>query len=153
MCIQGPAQTLLVATDRNANSLNLKEKVGFPGGTVIKNLPANAGDTGDVGLIPGSERSPREGTGYPFQYSCLENPLDRGAWQATVHGVSKSRTQLSSHTCTHECTLDLSETISFRPPLRVYHVIIALSKKSLSLTPFRNLKLHVSHGLVGETDG
>ena len=120
---------------------------------MIKNLPANAGDTGDVGLIPGSERSPREGTGYPFQYSCLENPLDRGAWQATVHGVSKSRTQLSSHTCTHECTLDLSETISFRPPLRVYHVIIALSKKSLSLTPFRNLKLHVSHGLVGETDG
>ena len=52
-----------------------------------------------------------------------------------------------------ECTLDLSETISFRLPLRVYHVIIALSKKSLSLTPFRNLKLHVSHRLVGETDG
>ena len=74
------------------------ESVGFPRGTVIKNLPANAGDTGDVGLIPGSERSPREGNGYPFQYSCLENPLDRGAWQATVHGVSKSRTQLSDFT-------------------------------------------------------
>ena len=53
---------------------------------MVKNLPANAGD---VGLIPGSGRSPGEGTDNPLQYSCLENPTDRGAWQAVVHGVTK----------------------------------------------------------------
>ena len=53
---------------------------------MVKNLPANAGD---VGLIPGSERSAGEGNDNPLQYSCLENPMDRGAWQATVHGVTK----------------------------------------------------------------
>ena len=59
---------------------------------MVKNLPANVGD---VGLIPGLERSPGEGSGNPLQYSCLGNPMDRGAWQSTVHGVSKSRTQPS----------------------------------------------------------
>ena len=53
---------------------------------MVKNLPDNAGD---VGLIPGSGRSPREGNGYPVQYSCLGNAMDRGAWQATVYGVTK----------------------------------------------------------------
>ena len=57
---------------------------------VVKNPPANAGDIRDVGLIPGSGRSPREGNGNPLQYSCLENPMDRGAWWATVHRVIKS---------------------------------------------------------------
>ena len=56
---------------------------------MVKNLPANAGDAGDVGLIPGLERSPGEGNGNPFQYSCLGNPKDRGAWWATVHGVTE----------------------------------------------------------------
>ena len=50
---------------------------------------------GDLDLIPGSERSPGKENGYPLQYSCLENPMDRGAWQATVHGVAKSQTPLS----------------------------------------------------------
>ena len=63
----------------------------FPGGSVVKNLPANAGATGNVGLIPGSERSPGEGHGNTLQYSCLGNATDRGAWWATVHGVAKSR--------------------------------------------------------------
>ena len=58
---------------------------------VVKNLPANAGDIGDTGSIPGSERSPGEGNGNPLQYPCLENLRDRGAWWATVHGVTKSR--------------------------------------------------------------
>ena len=58
----------------------------------LKCLPCNAGD---LGSIPGSGRSPGEGNGNPLQYSCLENPMDRGAWWATVHGVAKSRTQLS----------------------------------------------------------
>ena len=59
---------------------------------VVKNLLADAGDTGNIGLIPGSGRSPGGGHGSPLQYSCLENPVDRGAWWATVHGVSQSRT-------------------------------------------------------------
>ena len=59
---------------------------------VIKNPPANAGDVRYTGSIPGSERSPGEGNGNPLQYSCLENPMDRGAWQAMVHGVTKSWT-------------------------------------------------------------
>ena len=66
----------------------------FPGGSIVKNLPVNVGDTG---LIPGSERSPGEGNGIPFQYSYLENPMDRGAWQAIAHGFAKSRTQLSDY--------------------------------------------------------
>ena len=65
--------------------------LGFPGGSVVKNTLANAGDTR---LIPGWGRSPGEGIGNLLQYSCLENPMDRGAWQATVYGVAKSRTQL-----------------------------------------------------------
>ena len=62
---------------------------------VVKNLPANAGDTRDMGSIPGSARSFGEGNGYPLQYSCLENFVDRGAWWAKVHGVTKSWTHLS----------------------------------------------------------
>ena len=62
----------------------------FPGGSVVKNPPTNAGDTRDVGSIPESGRSLRVGNGDPFQYSCLENSRDRGAWSATVHGVTKS---------------------------------------------------------------
>ena len=65
--------------------------MGFPGGSVVKNPPANAGD---VGLIPESGRSPGEGNGNLLQYSCLRNPMDRGAWRAAVRGVTKSRTRL-----------------------------------------------------------
>ena len=61
-------------------------KVGFPGVSVVRNLPANAGD---VGSVSGSGRSPGEGNGTPLQCSCLENPMDRGTWQATIHGVTK----------------------------------------------------------------
>ena len=61
---------------------------------MIKNPPPSAGDDRDMGLICGSERFPGGGIGNPLQYSCLENPMDRGAWQATVHGVAKSQTQL-----------------------------------------------------------
>ena len=63
----------------------------FPGSSVVKNLLANAGATGDLGSIPGLERSPGGGNGNPLQYSCLEKPMDRGAWQATVHGVTNSQ--------------------------------------------------------------
>ena len=62
---------------------------------MVQNLPANAGATGDAGLIPGLGRFPGGGHGNPLQYSRLENPMDRGAWQAIVHGVVKSWRQLS----------------------------------------------------------
>ena len=65
---------------------------GFPSSAVVKNLPAKAGDAGDAGSIPGSERSPGVGNGSPLQYSCLGNPMDREAWQATVHEAAKSQT-------------------------------------------------------------
>ena len=58
---------------------------------MVKNLPANAEDIRDAGSIPGSGRSPGGGHGNALQYSCLENPMDRGAWQATVHGVARNQ--------------------------------------------------------------
>ena len=67
--------------------MQVKFYLGFHGGSVVKkNLPANVGD---MGLIPGLGRSPGEGNGNPLQYSCLENPMDRGAWWATVYWVAK----------------------------------------------------------------
>ena len=65
---------------------------GFPGGTVVKNLPANTGDAKNVGSIPGSGRSPRVGNGNPLQYSHLENSMDNGAWRVIVHGVTERQT-------------------------------------------------------------
>ena len=68
---------------------------GFPGVAVVKNPPANAGDARDMGSVPKLGRSPGGGHGHPLQYSCLENPVDRGACQATVHGLSENQTRLS----------------------------------------------------------
>ena len=66
---------------------------------MVKDLPANAGGTRDVGLIPGLQRSPGVGNRKPLRYFCLGNPMDRGTWKATVHGVTKNRIQLSiAHT-------------------------------------------------------
>ena len=93
--------------NRKAEFLHMKSKgIMFliseePGGSVVKNLPANAGGVGDPGSIPGLGRSPGGGNGNLLQYSCLENPMDRGAWQATVHGVPKSQTLLSDWAYTH----------------------------------------------------
>ena len=70
-----------------------KQKEGFPGGSKGKESACNAGDSGSV---PDSGRSPGEGNGYPLQYSYLENSMDRGAWWAIVHGIAKSRTQLTN---------------------------------------------------------
>ena len=72
----------------NHSSIERHNK-GFPGRSAGKESICNAGNPGS---IPGLGRSPGEGMGYPFQCSCLENPMDRGAWQATVHGVAKSQT-------------------------------------------------------------
>ena len=74
---------------------------------MVKNPPANAGDTRDIGMIPGSGRSPGGGNSNPFQYSGLRNLKDRGVWWATVHGVAKSQTQLSAHTLSMEARINL----------------------------------------------
>ena len=76
-------------------SIIIHSTLQFPGGSEVKVSACNAGD---LGWIPGSGRSPGEGNGNPLQYSCLENPMDRGAWWATVHGVAKSWTKLSDFT-------------------------------------------------------
>ena len=85
---------------KSANVVFLKCNLssGFPGGTSGKEPPCHAGGIRDVALIPGSGRSPGGGHHNPLQYSCLENPMDRGAWWATVHGIAKSWTWLSIHT-------------------------------------------------------
>ena len=75
----------------------------FPGGASGKNLPANTGDVRDAGSIPGSGRSPGEGNGNLPQYSCLENPMDRGAWKATVNRVTKSSADRSLTELTLRC--------------------------------------------------
>ena len=81
-------------------SVEISVWLGFPGDSVVKTLPANAGDAGDIGLISRFRRSPGEGNGTPLQYSCLENPMDGGAWKAAVHGIAEGRTRLSDFTFT-----------------------------------------------------
>ena len=73
----------------------------LPDGAVVNNPSANAGDIRGAGSVTGLGRSSGEGNGNPLQYYCLENAMDRGAWRATVHGVAKSQTRLSTHTHTH----------------------------------------------------
>ena len=73
----------------------------FPGGSVGKESACSAGDAGNMGSILGSERSPGGGHGNTLQYSCLDNPMDKGAWQATVHGVAKSGTRLKQLSTCH----------------------------------------------------
>ena len=85
---------MLLIYSENHSSVNRASQVAL----VVKNPPANVGDPREVGLTPGSRKSPGGGHGNPLQYSCLENPMERGAWQVTVNGVAKSRTQLSNYT-------------------------------------------------------
>ena len=84
----------------------------YPSDSIVKNLPANAGDAGHVGLIPGSGRTPGEGNGKPLQYFSLENPMDRGAWWATVRRIAKSQTQLKRLSTQH--IADLQYHVSLR---------------------------------------
>ena len=70
-------------------------KEGFPGDPGVKNPPTNIGETRDMDSVPGSRRSPGEGSGNPLQYSCLKSPVDRAAWWATVHKVAMSPTRFS----------------------------------------------------------
>ena len=85
---------------------------------VVENPPANAGDIKDAGLDPGVGRSPGEEDGNPLQYSCLENPMDGGAWRATVHRVAKSQ-GLSTHACTNSGSLKCH----LPSPFRLLHTV------------------------------
>ena len=90
-------QTLNTPSPMDTLKLQLLiEKMGFPGSTVVSNPTTDAGDARVMGSIPGTEKKPGGGTGSPFTYSCLGNPMDRGAWHATVHGVAKNWTQFSN---------------------------------------------------------
>ena len=91
---------------------------------MVENPPTNAGDTGNVGSIPGSGKCPGGGRGSPLQYSCLGNPTDSGAWRATVHGVAKSPTRLSTHTAairdvTYSTMSVVNTAVSYTAKLRV----------------------------------
>ena len=103
----------------------------------VKNLPANAGDIRDVGLIPGSGRSPGGWHGHPLQYSCLEDPLDRGAWQATVHRVTQIWTQLK-RLRTHICMHDVIQSLKFHG-----HHIITFIKQSLEQMEGKKMNVDV----------
>ena len=85
----------IIHTHKKSNSTELYKVKGFSGGTVVKNMPPSEGDARDMGSVSGSGRFSEVGNGNPLQNSCLRNSMDRGAWQATVHGVAKSLTQLS----------------------------------------------------------
>jgi len=86
---------MLVSGVQHSDSILYMCVYSFPGGIVVRNPPDNAGDARDADLIPGSGRSPGEGNGNLLQYSCLENSMDRGAWQAIVCGTTESQTRLS----------------------------------------------------------
>ena len=106
LAVQGTLKSLLQHHSSKASILRhsafftvqLSHPWGFPGGSEVK---ASACNAGDLGLIPESGRSPGEGNGNPLQYSCLENPMDGGAWWAIVHGVAKSQRRLSYFTSLH----------------------------------------------------
>ena len=85
--------------------------MGLPGGVKVKNPPSNAGDIRDMDLIPRSGRFPGRGHGNPIQYSCLENPMDRGAWRATVHSIAESDMTESTCTHTHKYIRNITEVI------------------------------------------
>ena len=118
--------------------------LGFPGGSVVRNLAANAGYAKDAGLIPGSGRSPGVGNGNQLQYAHLENSMGRGAWQAIVHGATKSQTQLTQdiHSLLSRLISELfllfSHSVGFDSlrPHRLQHT--RLSCPSLSLEVFSN---------------
>ena len=93
-----------IPNHRHAVFSSIHPKPGFPGGTVVKNLPAKAGVTGDVVLIPGLGRFPGGRNGNQLQYTCLGNSMDRGAWWAAVHRVTKSWIQLNTHARMYACT-------------------------------------------------
>ena len=125
--------------------LSLVNMKGFPGDTVVKYLPANSGDTRDLGSIPGSGRSSREGNGNRLQYSCLENSRDRGAWQGTVHGIERVTAPLSDWAYTHS-----KQKIEHSLPNQAFHkdklsfqTVSTFKSKKRTGFHFKHLYFHV----------
>ena len=117
---------------------------------VVKNLPANAGGIRDAGSIPGFGRSPGWGHGNPFQYSCLENPVDRGTWQAVVHGVAKSQTWLKQpNTYTHNIAGIFRSTVQSKKNITlgfyVWRPIAWLTSRKSKILEYRDLGLKTTH--------
>ena len=104
--------------------LCINYEMGFPGGSVVKTLPANTEDMRDSSLIPGLGRAPGEGNGKPLQYSCLENPTDRGARWATVHSITEGRKQLSTHTHTDQNSETITLSINHLFTCKVITVLL-----------------------------
>ena len=137
--------------------------LGFPGGSVVKNPHANAGGTRDTDAIPGLRRFPGEGNGKPLQYSCLDNSMDRGVRQATVHGVAKSQTwRTHTHTDTHTHTHCLLSPSILRPPEinrtqfelcsylhQAIWVTLSMSNQCLQTTMYANVSLESCVNLWG----
>ena len=124
----------LNSADRAQVDDGAEDTQGFPGGSVVKNPPANAGEAREAVSIPGSGRSPGGGNGNSLQYSCLGNPMDRGVWRATVHRVAKSWTQLSMH---GEDTQGDAKTL--HSGLRTYLFLLSPSQLQVSVDPLLNL--------------
>ena len=104
---------------------------------MVKNLSANAGDVRDVGLIPRLGRSPGEGHGNPLQYSCLENPMDRGSWCATIHGVSKSQIWLKCLSTSHiqsSFNLEIKISLDQLSTQRSFYRELSYGHNTLNLT-------------------
>ena len=127
----------------------MKNTVGFmPGGSDGKESACNAGN---LGSIPGLGRIPGEGNGNPLQYSCLENPMGRGVWQATVHGVTESRTRLSNQHFSSPQILErkkLGQAAELDITSRCQHIIVPLEATSYRLcfiAANRMQKMKVSH--------
>ena len=121
---------------------------GFPGDSAGKESTCSSGDTGDTGLIPGLRRSPGGGHGNPFQYSCLENPMDRGAWRATVHGAAQSRTRLSVHT-----RLYTSPVASLAPKIKSHFLALCGQFPPCTLHSSRLDFFHISKCLLSPLSG
>ena len=98
--------------------------LGFPGGDSGKELACHCRRWKDLDSIPGLGRSPGGGHGNPFQYSCLENPMDRGTWRATVHGVSKSQTRLNDWAHTHVWSLDVRHWQGWQSPALINNAVL-----------------------------
>ena len=119
---------------------------GFPGGSTVKNPSANAEAAGDVGLIPGSGRSPGEGNVNPLQYSCLENPTDRGSWRATVCEVQSETTEATWHTQMHTVLSGWSNTWGYSTGLllQLSGWILSLEAPEITTSPAMKVKMLVT---------
>ena len=117
---------------------------GFPGDSVVKNLPANAGDTGDEGLIPEMGRSPGEGNGNLLWYSCLEKPMDRGTWWATVHGVAECGTWLMGWACMQSHIKDWSSNSTANDAVLARDLFDIKLHPSVATKPFIRASLSAS---------